>query len=80
MPVVNVSTKGQIVIPSEIRKRLDLKRGTKVEMVLRAGVVEIRRLARQVETDWRRWEGSLSGSGVLKQHEAEHAREIASGR
>jgi AbrB family looped-hinge helix DNA binding protein len=80
MAVVTVSSKGQIVIPSDMRRRLDLKRGAKVEMVVRGEAVEIRPLRRQAAPHWRRWEGCLSGSDALKQHEAEHGREIASRR
>ncbi len=80
MAVVTVSSKGQVVIPQDIRKKLNLKRGTRVQLEVREGVVELRPLSAEERQDWKRWRGSLRKKDVLKDLEAEHAREIAQGR
>ncbi len=80
MAVVIVSSKGQIVIPQEVRKRLNLRRGARVQLELREGVVELSPLPRDKGRDWRRWRGSLGGKGALKALEAEHAQDVARSR
>lgn len=80
MIVVTVSSKGQVVIPQEVRKKLNLRRGTRVQLEVRQGVVELRPLPREQGEDWKRWRGSLRKKGVVKELESEHAQEIARGR
>ncbi len=80
MVVVTVSSKGQVVIPQEVRKRLNLRRGTRVQLEVREGVVELRPLPHEKEQDWKHWRGSLRKKKVLSALEAEHAQEIARGR
>jgi len=80
MVVVTVSSKGQVVIPQEVRKKLNLRQGTRVQLEVRQGVVELRPLPRQRGEDWRRWRGSLRKKGVVRELESEHAKEIAQGR
>ncbi len=80
MIVVTVSSKGQVVIPQEVRKKLNLRRGTRVQLEVRQGVVELRPLSREQREDWKRWRGSLRKKGVVKELESEHAQEIAQGR
>jgi len=41
---VTVSEKGQIVIPSELRHKLGIERGTKLEILERAGHIEMKLL------------------------------------
>jgi len=77
MVVVTVSSKGQVVIPQEVRRRLDLRRGTRVQLRVRKGVVELLPLPHEKERDWKPWRGSLRRRQVLAALEAEHAREIA---
>jgi AbrB family looped-hinge helix DNA binding protein len=80
MVVVTVSSKGQVVIPQEVRKRLNLMKGTRVQLDVREGVVELRPLPRQRGRDWRHWRGSLRKKNVVKELEAEHAQEVSRGR
>ncbi|MGQ0572372.1 MAG: AbrB/MazE/SpoVT family DNA-binding domain-containing protein [Armatimonadota bacterium] len=75
-----MSSKGQVVIPQEVRKKLNLRRGTRVQLEVREGAVELRPLPREKGQDWRRWRGSLRKNDALKALEAEHAQEIARGR
>ena len=77
MVVVIVSSKGQVVIPQEVRRKLNLKRGTRVQLQVREGVVELRPLPQEKEQDWRHWRGSLRRKKVVEALEAEHAQEIA---
>ncbi len=80
MVVVTVSSKGQVVIPQDVRKKLNLMKGTRVQLEVREGVVELRPLARERGRDWRRWRGSLRKKDVVKELETEHAQEIERGR
>ncbi len=80
MALVTVSSKGQIVIPQDVRKKLNLKRGTRVRLEVREGVVELRPLPAEEPEDWKRWRGSLRRKNVLKDLESEHAQETAQGR
>ena len=80
MVVVTVSSKGQVVIPQEVRKKLHLIKGTRVQLEVREGVVELRPLARERGHDWRHWRGSLRKKGVVRELETEHAQEIERGR
>ena len=80
MVVVTVSSKGQVVIPQEVRKKLNLMKGTRVQLDVREGVVELRPLPRQQGRDWRHWRGSLRKKNVVKELEAEHAQEVSRGR
>lgn len=80
MVVVTVSSKGQVVIPQVVRKKLNLRQGTRVQLEVREGVVELRPLPREKRLDWRHWRGSLRKKDVLEALEADHAQEIAQGR
>ena len=39
MPTTTISPKYQVVIPKEVRKKLDLKRGQKMTVVTKGGVI-----------------------------------------
>ena len=53
-----VSTKGQVTIPIEVRKRLGLKEGDRVEFVLEGGQTTIRP-ARGPENPFQKYAGAL---------------------
>lgn len=76
MPVVTMSSKGQVVIPRQIRDRLRLGEGVRVEVVLKGGAVLLRPLRPQA-AGWQRWRGAFAGRGLLKALLKEHAAEIA---
>lgn len=80
MVVVTVSSKGQVVIPQEVRKKLNLVKGTRVQIEVREGIVELRPLPHERGRGWKHWGGSLRKKGVVKELETEHAQEIARGR
>lgn len=54
-----ISSKGQVTIPVEIRKRLGLKEGDKIEFVNEKGQTLIRP-ARSEQNPFERWAGALS--------------------
>ncbi|MBI4278264.1 MAG: AbrB/MazE/SpoVT family DNA-binding domain-containing protein [Armatimonadetes bacterium] len=76
MAVVTLSSKGQIVIPRDIRRRLRLEEGAKVEIAV-SGQTAVLRPLRGKPADWRRWEGTFAKRGLLKALAEEHAAEIA---
>ncbi len=76
MPTVTVSSKGQIVIPLDVRRELGLREGERLEVTAKAdGLVLTRVRVRAGRPGWRSWGGSLAGSGALEEHRKEHARE-----
>ena len=72
---VRVSTGGRIVIPKAIRERLGIQGGDELDVTVERGGIHLR-----LKQDWRRWRGVLAGTGALQELEAEHRREIESGR
>lgn len=75
MTVVTLSTKGQIVLPREIREALGLQKGDRLTVTLEGERLVLTRLPSE-EKDWRRWRGRLAGSTALQEHIAEHASEV----
>lgn len=61
---VTVSEKGQIVIPIELRRKLNIERGSKLEVRSRGGVIEIEPLAKHPILSLR---GKLKGKTSLTQ-------------
>lgn len=53
-----LSSKGQVTIPLEVRKKLGLREGDKVEFVSEKGQI-ILRPARSEENPFERWAGAL---------------------
>jgi len=47
--IVTVSAKGQIVLPSDVRKELSIEKGTKMVLVIREGVIVMKPLKRLSE-------------------------------
>ena len=75
MPEVTVSSKGQIVLPRNLREALGLHEGDRVDVILEDDTILIRRLESPAKHDWRRWRGCLKGTKALQEHIAEHAEE-----
>ena len=76
MPEVTVSSKGQIVLPRNLRDALGLNEGARVNVTLEDDHIIIRRVESHAKQDWRRWRGCLKGTKALQEHIAEHAEEI----
>jgi AbrB family looped-hinge helix DNA binding protein len=75
MPVVTMSSKGQIVIPQQIRRRIGLREGSRVNVEATEDGVLLRP-TRTATRGWRRWRGAFAGKALLKALRREHAAEI----
>lgn len=76
MPTVTVSSKGQIVIPLDLRKELNLKEGEQLEVSANAEAIVLTRVrTRMARRTWRSWSGALAGSNALEEHRKEHRKE-----
>jgi AbrB family looped-hinge helix DNA binding protein len=81
MSVVTVSSKGQIVLPKELREELEIHEGDTLEIRRKGDGLQVRRLtASPPPSDWKAWRGVLAGSGALEEHLQEHRDEIESER
>ncbi|MBI4700915.1 MAG: AbrB/MazE/SpoVT family DNA-binding domain-containing protein [Deltaproteobacteria bacterium] len=77
MLAVCVSSKGQVVIPRDVRAKLGLRQGDRLEVSLDGELIVLRRIDREPDRrDWRRWEGVLAGTTALQDHLAEHREEV----
>lgn len=77
MSVVTVSSKGQIVLPKELREELEIQEGDALEIQRDGTELRLRRLASSPPpADWRAWRGTLAGAGALEDHLREHRDEI----
>jgi AbrB family looped-hinge helix DNA binding protein len=74
MPVVTVSSKGQVVIPREIRGRIGIRQGSKLEVELEDGAV-VMRPVKAAARGWQDWRGAFAGAGLTRLLAAEHAAE-----
>jgi len=71
--IAKVSSKGQVVVPKEIRKEMKIKAGTLFEF----RQIDKKRLEITVIHDLiKELEGIYKGSGMLKELEREHKEEI----
>lgn len=68
------TTKGQVVIPSTVRKKLGIKSGTRlrVEVDEANGRIIMKPITRDYVESWR---GKFKGSGLTKELSAEKKRE-----
>jgi AbrB family looped-hinge helix DNA binding protein len=77
MSVVTVSSKGQIVLPKELREELEIQEGDSLEIQREGDGLHLRRLSSSAPpAEWRAWRGILAGSGALEEHLREHREEI----
>jgi AbrB family looped-hinge helix DNA binding protein len=76
MLTVTLSSKGQVVLPQNIRRTLGLQEGDKLEVSLKDGTVLLIPLPTERAMGWQRWRGVLAGADALADHVAEHAAEV----
>ena len=76
MLTVTLSSKGQIVLPQDIRRMLGLQEGDKLAVSLKDRTVSLTPLPAERAADWQRWRGELAGTNALAEHVAEHAQEV----
>lgn len=77
MPIVTLSERGQLVIPHDIREKLDLRRGKKLLLKFSEAqkTITLRPIA---AGQGRGLRGILRGTRALEMLEAEHKRELES--
>ena len=78
MAEIAVSSKGQIVVPKEIREPLRLREGDRVSVEVEGDHVTITPIQTPALGDWRKWCGRLAGTRALEDHIADHADEVSS--
>lgn len=68
------TTKGQVVIPSSIRRKLGIKTGTRIQVELdeKNGRIILKPITREYIESWR---GKFKGAGLLEELAAEKQRE-----
>ena len=76
MSVVTLSTKGQVVLPREVRQAMGLQKGDKLSVILEGDHLILSPMAFPREQSWQRWRGRLANTQALQQHLAEHADEV----
>jgi len=77
MPVVTLSSKGQIVLPREIRRSLNLRKGDRLYVTREGDRIVLTPYAKVPPSEtWQRWRGRLAGTQALQSHIAEHAEEV----
>ncbi len=72
MPITKLSSKGQIVLPKEVREKLGIQPGATLRVVVSGGKIEIEPLPKKLID---RLYGRFSGNKLVKALEDEHARE-----
>ncbi len=76
MPVVTLSSKGQIVIPREIRQTLGLRKGDRLYVTREGDRIVLTPYAEVPSETWQRWRGRLAGTQALQSHIVEHTEEV----
>lgn len=76
MEVVRLSSKGQLVLPKNIRERLALKQGLELKVELIGDKIVLEPVYQETRMDWRCWRGSLRGRRALEEHLEEHRQEV----
>lgn len=78
MPLSRLSSKGQLVIPIGIRKKLGLEQGGELSLHLRGRKIVLEPIAgRRGTHTWESWRGALRNSTALEDHLKEHSSEVA---
>ncbi|WP_338824777.1 hypothetical protein MHOCP_03620 [Moorella humiferrea] len=77
MEIARLSSKGQLVLPKNIRDKLALQRGGELKIELVEGKIILEPVSKETKSGWRRWGGALRGSRVLEEHLIEHKLEVA---
>jgi AbrB family looped-hinge helix DNA binding protein len=69
----HVSSRGQVVIPQEIREKLHLKEGTELDVEIESDHLVLRKA--KTSADWRSWQGKFRGVDLTKAREEERRAE-----
>jgi AbrB family looped-hinge helix DNA binding protein len=76
MTTTRLSSKGQVVIPREVRRRLGLKPGAELLVTTEGRKIVLEAVSTAAD-QWAQWEGLLVGTAALAEHTAEHKSETA---
>ena len=83
MVTTRISAHGQVILPKEVRDRLNLEQGQELEVEVVSGTIVLRPTAPAQlgqAHDWENLYGCLEGSDVLNDLLREHQREVENGR
>lgn len=81
MATATISSKGQIVLPKQLREEMELREGDRVEVGREGDRIVLRPVGpHRGDADWRSWRGTLSGSEALADHLREHREEVSAER
>lgn len=76
MTTVTVSSKGQIVLPKQLREELEIREGDRVELRREENRIVLELTPRSERPrHWQDWRGSLAGTSALEEHLREHREE-----
>lgn len=77
----HVSSRGQVVIPQQVRERLHLKEGTELDVEVERDHLVLRKA--KTSADWRTWQGKFKGVDLTKalkeERRAEESRDRKKG-
>jgi len=76
MPVVTLSSTGQIMLPQVLRHALGLQEGDQLEVTIDGDRLVLTRVQSVPAQPWQRWRGRLAGTQALQAHMADHADEV----
>jgi AbrB family looped-hinge helix DNA binding protein len=76
MPVVTVSSTGQIMLPQVLRQALGLQEGDQLEVTIDGDCLVLTRVSSVPAQPWQRWRGRLDGTQALQAHVADHEDEV----
>ncbi len=73
MITVRLSSKGQIAIPTQIRRQLNLGQGTELSIVVEGETLVLRKVLRR---NWREWEGAFRDLDLLGERARQRREEL----
>jgi AbrB family looped-hinge helix DNA binding protein len=76
MPVVTLSSTGQIMLPQVLRQALGLQEGDQLEVTVDGDRLVLTRVQSVPAQPWQRWRGRLAGTQALQAHVADHKDEV----
>jgi AbrB family looped-hinge helix DNA binding protein len=76
MEKARLSSKGQLVLPRNIREQLRLKSGNEFSVEIEGGKIILEPLSAERSTHWSRWRGACKGESLLDALKTEHQKEM----
>lgn len=66
MEIARLSSKGQLVLPKNIRDKLALQRGGELKIELVEGKIILEPVSKETKSGWRRWGGGSTGKSSIR--------------